>query len=572
MSSSNPPSNDPPAASMPVANAADNSGISRDIVPSLPVEILIKIVGYTPGGEAWQGQRQPNAQVMLSGNHKAAYMHSRKLIDPPLPWKPSRQDMQNARQKAARQLEALQAWGGAQPLDIALIRPNPEKPLDLTKPERRRILVFDDLRSMASWFTTGPGRAELVDRVRYPNLSFDSDPQRTSWQKDVQIIQVRFIDDARYSLENQVGWNRQPHPVMEYAPEAFAALANAMPRMRLQRLHIIVPGPRFTIFRSVDDPGFWELTHIRGLVAFDITGSIPASLRKHLQEICTNQEWQPTGMAYQPNWAPDSQQLTPGSTQAGTLNWPAIRASCRRTQTEKQHSAMSKRYHFLHSRHTFQRTNARNHKRNKLQALRSAIAELDAIQTHNNGPYTRDSHDKYDAETITLTARRDRDMQAYTHSSAVYTGMVAQVPAIPGPQRAAARRAVDRTQLSLIASQTTLLSHNKGGVEGFMKATQMSKKADYERALRKLRLARRQRRAAKRGVVDAAVLRDMQRECEGLGKMAMDGVLGEKEMGMAETRTKSAVDEAGDRWGRLLGDVSDDESDVNEVGVDRRML
>ena len=101
----------------------------------------------------------------------------------------------------------------------------------------------------------------------------------------VWLIRVTFIDDAQYSAR------AQPSHEMEYAQEAFVELANAMGRMAVRRIHIIVPAG-IQAFMSIDDPRIWEITYIRGLDQFDIDldrFSTNPTIISQLTRICTGQ-------------------------------------------------------------------------------------------------------------------------------------------------------------------------------------------------------------------------------------------------------------------------------------------
>ena len=172
-------------------------------------------------------------------------MEDRKTLDPPLPWTPSATDRRNAllaAQQRRNQLQTQYPVGSplanlASPLALALISEEPTPPQDIARPLRKNVLVFDDLKTMSRWFTIGRGRPGCL--IENPNINADvlnpNPAERLPWMRSVQIVQVTFIDNAQYHALAQPSSTR-----MEYAQEAFAELANAMGRMAIRQLHIIV--------------------------------------------------------------------------------------------------------------------------------------------------------------------------------------------------------------------------------------------------------------------------------------------------------------------------------------------
>lgn len=137
-------------------------------------------------------------------------------------------------------------------------------------------LNFPDLKTLAKFFTNGPGRR-------------DEKSIQGKYLAHVTFIRIAYVDD--WAAPN---WSSEAR----YAYEAFELLVTNLDRMYLQRLQICVQGyPRL----HIDAPGVWQLLQIRGLKALVLTsrrGEVDPAVCKALKtRLCwpTSRPWSPLG-------------------------------------------------------------------------------------------------------------------------------------------------------------------------------------------------------------------------------------------------------------------------------------
>jgi hypothetical protein len=142
-------------------------------------------------------------------------------------------------------------------------------------PSRYRIgevLAFDDLRTMAAFFMSGPGR-------------------ESSFFRGIRCLIVSYLDNCK------VPWLRGSKT---YAYEAFELLYRYWGDMSVERLRIYVFGTE--AITSVDDPGIWSLLKIRGLVHLELVsdrGGISPPVRACLKRRTRRKKlfpWRPVGL------------------------------------------------------------------------------------------------------------------------------------------------------------------------------------------------------------------------------------------------------------------------------------
>lgn len=134
------------------------------------------------------------------------------------------------------------------------------------------VLAFDDLSTMAAFFTGGPGR--------YPRFF-----------RTIRCLVVSYLDDGT------VSWWRGSNA---YAYEAFELLHQSWGDMSIERLRIHFYGAE--AIRSVDDPGIWSLLKIRGLAHLELISerrAISRQVRSHLTARTRCKKlfpWRPLGL------------------------------------------------------------------------------------------------------------------------------------------------------------------------------------------------------------------------------------------------------------------------------------
>jgi hypothetical protein len=134
------------------------------------------------------------------------------------------------------------------------------------------VLAFDDLKTMAAFFTDGPGR----DPMFFPRI---------------RCLIVSYLDNC--TVPWWVGSNT-------YAYEAFELLYSYWGDMSVERLRIHFYGAE--AITSVDDPGIWSLLKIRGLAHLELISerrSISPQVRTCLKARtrCKNLfPWRPLGL------------------------------------------------------------------------------------------------------------------------------------------------------------------------------------------------------------------------------------------------------------------------------------
>jgi hypothetical protein len=532
----------------------------------LPAHALQQIL---INNQPWQSQRGLNPPFgSLGPAYTQSYMEDRKTLDPPLPWTPSAADRRNALLAAQQQRNQLQTQypvgsplaNLASPLALALISEEPAPSLDIARPRRKNVLVFDDLKTMSRWFTIGRGRPGCL--IENPNINADvlnpNPAERLPWMRSVQIVQVTFIDNAQYHALAQPSSTR-----MEYAQEAFAELANAMGRMALRRLHIIVP-PGIRVLQSIDDPGVWEITHIRGLTSFDVQAdqwSVNPEVVRQLTTICKGQRvrWQPVGMAYQPIWRPPENMYTrPPNTRYDWRN--LLQPTPIRSLLEIQHDWLNTTYTELHNRQLTQLKKSRSQKRTRLRQLRNAWANLDAYVVRGQNAFTARAIAEFAAETQQFQRMQRRALFNYTTADTrLNTLKAAQRPATELERRQLSQQIMSTTtrrrgtQRRLREAHLTLTEHTQRGL-GLHWPTIARLIRARDDAQQTYHYARKERRAVHRGK-DATVIRDIRRAARGQGPYPR--------LGPAVSEAGQLLDAAGDRVARQLRDVSPTESEID---------
>jgi hypothetical protein len=196
---------------------------------------------------------------------------------------------------------------GARPM------PTGGKPRRGAVPERRHFrpqigetLSFPDLKAMAEYFTSGPGRKEWGYCLAH-----------------VKFVRIVYRDNAKSRLGN----------TLEYAYEAFELLSANLPRMCLERLQVVADGLHDGI--SVETPGMWSLLKVRGLQAVILTGHA-WSRNKRLANAVRNRL----------RWKPGSRWRPLGLENPGTRHWPRIQ----QLGSEEQWQWLEDRYRELQHR------------------------------------------------------------------------------------------------------------------------------------------------------------------------------------------------------------------------------
>jgi hypothetical protein len=192
----------------------------------------------------------------------------------------------------------------------------------------KEALNFPDLRSLAQYFTNGPGRR-------------DTKALKGQYLTDITHIRIVYRDD--WAVPN---WEY----TVRYAYEAFELLVNNLDRMNLRWLQIHVPSSP-TPF-GIDAPGIWSLLQVRTLQDFILScrrGEIDPAVRQVLQRRLrwgTYHHWAPTGLENPGpgDWKARINPHTPGS------------------KTQKQHAYLAMRYKFLHHRLTVDARRRENRK------------------------------------------------------------------------------------------------------------------------------------------------------------------------------------------------------------------
>jgi hypothetical protein len=178
-------------------------------------------------------------------------------------------------------------------------------------------LSFPDLKTLARFFTNGPGRR-------------DAKSVQGKYLAHVTFIRIVYRDDWA-----MVNWASE----VRYAYEAFELLVSNLDRMHLQRLQICVQSyPPF----GIDSPGVWSLLKTRGLQAVIISsrrGEVQPAVRRALQtRLCwpTSRRWRPLGFENPGpgDWHTHVSQEGPGD------EW------------ERQYDYLEQRYKTLHDRQT----------------------------------------------------------------------------------------------------------------------------------------------------------------------------------------------------------------------------
>jgi len=172
----------------------------------------------------------------------------------------------------------------SKPLRVAYLRQKSDfdfgtgrRPLPYGPPYIGEALNFPDLKTLAKFFTNGPGRQ-------------DNKSTYSEYLAHIKFIRIVYQDDWAIPF-----WKTGAR----YAYEAFELLVANLSRMHLQRLQICVLSyPRF----DIDAPGVWQLLLIRGLEAVILTsrrGEIDPAVRRALTaRLCwpSTRQWRPTGL------------------------------------------------------------------------------------------------------------------------------------------------------------------------------------------------------------------------------------------------------------------------------------
>ncbi len=124
---------------------------------------------------------------------------------------------------------------------------------DIARPQRRWVLSFPDLRSLALAF--GPSGGNFPSGI-FPPLG----PKRTAELTPIRFIQVTWIDDSR-----KASYLQPPHK-SEWAFEAMSVLLKATKEMNRNRLMIriyFLDRSRQNPLLNLDSPGIFHLLQIR---------------------------------------------------------------------------------------------------------------------------------------------------------------------------------------------------------------------------------------------------------------------------------------------------------------------
>lgn len=172
-----------------------------------------------------------------------------------------------------------------------------------SRPQIGETLSFPDLKTMARYFTNGPGC-----------------PQWGYCLSHVKFVRIVYQDDA------QSYWGY----TLEYAYEAFELLHANLPRMSVERLQVVANG--FSNGISVETPGMWSLLKVRGLQAVILTGHIWSRNKRLANAVRNRLKWKPSL-----SWRPL------GLENPGTRHWPRIQ----QLGLEEQRQWLEKRYQEL---------------------------------------------------------------------------------------------------------------------------------------------------------------------------------------------------------------------------------
>lgn len=190
---------------------------------------------------------------------------------------------------------------------------------DNTRPRIGETLNFPDLRSLASFFTTGPGRPELAE-------------DNKKFLARIKFVRIVYMDIALTS------YLRYGFSTLDYAYEAFELLADNQDRLNIQRLQLHSTHHNI---ETPDQPGIWSLLKLRGITNVIVSGGVTINhdLRSCLQ---TRLGWQ------------RSRQWTPiGTERTGIRDWQArVKQRPTGTMLEWQWDWLEKRYNYLHDRET----------------------------------------------------------------------------------------------------------------------------------------------------------------------------------------------------------------------------
>lgn len=178
-------------------------------------------------------------------------------------------------------------------------------------------LNFPDLKALAKFFTSGPGRR-------------DEKSVRGKYLARVTFIRIVYQDDWSMLFQESTA---------HYAYEAFELLVANLDRMHLRRLQICVRSyPRF----HIDAPGVWKLLLVRELETVILTsrrGEIDPAVRKAVKtRLCwpATRQWRPIGLE-----------------NPGPGDWTArVSREGPGEEWERQYQWLDQRYKTLHDRRT----------------------------------------------------------------------------------------------------------------------------------------------------------------------------------------------------------------------------
>lgn len=152
------------------------------------------------------------------------------------------------------------------------------------RPQIGETLSFPDLKTMAAYFTSGPGCPEWGYSLAY-----------------VKFVRIVYRDNAKSC------WGY----TLEYAYEAFELLYHNAPRMSLQRLQVVADG--FYNGISIETPGMWSLLKVRGLHAVILTGQVWSQNKRLANAVRNRLRWKASV-----SWRPL------GFENPGTRDWPMV--------------------------------------------------------------------------------------------------------------------------------------------------------------------------------------------------------------------------------------------------------
>jgi hypothetical protein len=174
------------------------------------------------------------------------------------------------------------------------------------RPQIRETLSFPDLKTMAAYFTSGPGCPEWGYSLAY-----------------VKFVRIVYRDSAK----SYWGYT------LEYAYEAFELLYANLPRMSLQRLQVVADD--FSNGISVETPGMWSLLKVRGLQAVVLCGHVWSRNKRLANAVRNRLRWKP-GSPWRPL----------GLENPGIRHWPRIQ----QLGWEEQWQWLEERYRELQDR------------------------------------------------------------------------------------------------------------------------------------------------------------------------------------------------------------------------------